>query len=363
MTNRRHCRCARAASAILLSLSIVACGEAPSTLAQGAGAASPTPTTGSGGQCLQTEEHSRFLVDFVAGYPLWIEAAGLLPIAPEPPDEDEGSENPASPEEERTRYRPVEPETLRGTAPPATLTAPTGLVEEASPQAERLVVGVSHDDFGALFARLTAAGPDFFGNCASERAGREFARFATERQLDGESANEAFLRLIASPEGPEAAALRAAVLPAPRVPWSDLPPMERFLDVEARPAPPESVQQRIERVPTEILLPSEWATYPYSICTRVDEGWGECSAMSAADQTSAGAHLPLVTYATERGPTELWILPEDGALEGRLGRVLILPPGFERARGLRLRGQGKFSGPDEFAAAARRGASLLVAAR
>lgn len=360
----RHPRLGRTghplASAVCLVLVVTGCGGATSTLGQSTPTATPSSSPAA---CAPTQLETRFLVDLAESYPVWFRASGLAPLAPEPtnPDQPEGSV--ASAEDDRTRYRPVGAQALRSNEVPATLTAPTNITDEALPGPGQLVVAVSQGDFGALFVRLTDSGPSFFGNCASERAGREFARYAAEENLDAAASNDALLALIASPRGPEAAALRRKVTPAGQVPWTELPADERFLDPEARPPAPEAVLRSVERVPTMLSLPAKWATYPYSICTRVDEGWGECSALTAADTSSGVAVLPLLTYATARGRTEFWIVPEDGSVARRLGRVMSLPPGFERAQGLRLRGEGDYDTPAKFADAARRGAPLLAPGR
>jgi hypothetical protein len=85
--------------------------------------------------------------------------------------------------------------------------------------------------------------------------------------------------------------------------WDELPPRARQLDVEGT---PEEVLNSLQRFTLELEVPTEWRGMPLgALCTFVSEGWNECIALQAVDQSNVAS---LMGWGRPGETVEVWLI-------------------------------------------------------
>ena len=85
--------------------------------------------------------------------------------------------------------------------------------------------------------------------------------------------------------------------------WDELAPRARQLDVEST---PEEVLDSLQRFDLELEVPTEWMGMPLgAVCTFVSQGWNECFALEALDQSNVAS---LMGWGRPGESVEVWLI-------------------------------------------------------
>ncbi len=85
--------------------------------------------------------------------------------------------------------------------------------------------------------------------------------------------------------------------------WDELPPRARRLDVAGT---PEDVLNSLQQFTLELEVPTEWRGMPLgALCTFVSEGWNECIALQALDQSNVAS---LMGWGRPGETVEVWLV-------------------------------------------------------
>ncbi len=115
------------------------------------------------------------------------------------------------------------------------------------------------------------------------------------------------------------------------VPWALQPADERLLDVEETPS--EVLADFSLITVTLEPLPQEWRTFDAVVCTKVAQGWNECSAFDADEP---GEDVELLAYARAGEDIEVWLLDEDANLTDPIARLGVFRAAVDMTDGSRL---------------------------
>jgi hypothetical protein len=257
------------------------------------------------------------------GEVLWVETEGFSVIGPDPHSS------------RFTKLALVEPVIVeKADLPPLTFDTVSVLNAKALamvndlPHSSKVLLavtdGVEVERYASLIIFMRSDGSIAVpGDCAFEVYVRPVELWAASfsQPHDSETVAEFIYAMLSTPDAVAWDTLFEVILDETPdlVEWGELSPAERLTDVENTPP---DVLQDLRSVAIEIVLPTDWRQFPFSLCSRNPLGWNECTLLNGGPTSG---RLQLLGYGVEGEPVELWLMSSLEEGQHPIGRIAVIP--------------------------------------